>query len=184
MKVTELSIPGVLLIEPRVFGDARGFFVETWQRERYAEAGLKDSFVQDNLSRSVRGVLRGLHLQHPNAQGKLVSVPFGAVIDVAVDVRVGSPTFGKSVAVELSGDNHHQLWVPRGCAHGFCVTSEWALFSYKCDNAYSPKDEMSVRFDDPDLGISWPALQYSLSPKDQAAKRLCEIDPALLPKYA
>ena len=152
MNIEELSLPGVLLITPKVFGDARGYFVETFARERYAEAGVDLPFVQDNLSRSPKGVLRGLHLQHPHGQGKLVQVVEGSVFDVAVDVRVGSPTFGKWAGAELSADNHCQLWVPPGFAHGFVVTSEHALFSYKCTDTYHPECELSVLWSDPAIG--------------------------------
>lgn len=183
MKVTPLEIEGVLFIEPKVFGDDRGFFLETWSQERYSEAGAPSRFVQDNLSKSRRGVLRGLHLQNPHGQGKLVSAPLGRVLDVAVDVRVGSPTFGRWVARELSEENHAQLYIPEGCAHGFCVLSEVALFSYKCTDGYHPECEMSVRFDDPNIGIEWPDLEYSLSPKDEAAPRLSDIPQEALPQY-
>ena len=155
MNVIETAIPGVLIIEPKVFGDARGFFLETFQAKRYADIGIAQPFVQDNLSRSVRGTLRGLHFQHPRAQGKLVTVLRGAVRDVAVDVRVGSPTFGKHVAVDLDDENRRQFFVPRGFAHGFVVRSESADFFYKCDELYSPADEKVLRWNDPALGIDW-----------------------------
>ena len=147
MNVIETAIPGVLIIEPKIFGDARGFFLETFQAKRYAGFGLARPFVQDNLSRSVRGTLRGLHFQHPNAQGKLVSVLRGAVRDVAVDVRVGSPAFGKHVAVDLDDENRRQLFVPRGFAHGFVVRSDSADLFYKCDALYNPADEKVLRFE-------------------------------------
>jgi dTDP-4-dehydrorhamnose 3,5-epimerase len=143
MIVTETEIPDVLIIEPKLFGDQRGFFLETFQVERYQSHGIKGPFIQDNLSRSAHGVLRGLHLQNPNTQGKLVSVMRGRVRDIAVDVRVGSPTFGRHVAVELSEDNRRQFWVPLGFAHGFVVLSESADFFYKCDAPYSPRDELA-----------------------------------------
>jgi dTDP-4-dehydrorhamnose 3,5-epimerase len=184
VKITELLIPGTKLIEPKVFGDSRGFFLESWQRERYAQAGIPNDFVQDNLSYSARGVLRGMHLQEPCAQAKLVTVLQGAVLDVAIDVRVGSPTFGRWVSAELTGENHHQLLVPRGCAHGFCVLSETALFSYKCDDAYHPEFEVGVRYDDPDVGIAWPELTFSLSPKDTQHPRLRDIPESKLPRFA
>jgi dTDP-4-dehydrorhamnose 3,5-epimerase len=184
MKVTELSIPGVLLIEPKAFGDQRGFFLESWQKERYAKAGIPGDFVQDNLSRSTRGVLRGMHLQHPFSQAKLVGVAHGAVLDVAIDVRVGSPTFGRWVGAELSGDNHHQLYVPKGCAHGFCVLSEWALFSYKCDDNYHPEAELGVRYNDPDVGIAWPDGELALSDKDLLHPLLRDIPEDKLPRFA
>ena len=162
-------LPEVLIVEPKLFGDQRGFFLETYQLGRYVEKGISGPFVQDNLSRSGYGVLRGLHLQNPSTQGKLVSVMRGRVLDVAVDVRLGSPNFGRHVAVELSEDNRRQLWVPRGFAHGFAVLSETADFFYKCDNVYSPKDEIVVRWDDPAIGINWGIENPSLSPRDAAA---------------
>src|SRR5437764_442644 len=153
MKVTKLEIPELLLIEPKVFGDDRGFFMETFQEQRYRDAGIEQSFVQDNMSRSVYGTLRGLHFQEPNPQGKLVSVVAGSVFDVAVDVRRGSPTFGKFVAMELSAENKRQLWIPPGFAHGFCVTSQSADFLYKCTALYSPPNERGIAWNDPDVGI-------------------------------
>ncbi len=184
MQVKQTSLPGVLLIEPRVFGDTRGFFLETWQAARYREAGIPEQFVQDNVSFSRRGVLRGLHYQLPHAQGKLVTVLQGEVFDVAVDIRRGSPHFGQWVGVSLSGDSLHQLYVPPGFAHGFCVTSETALFSYKCTDVYAPQAEGAVRWDDPELGIDWPVAAPQLNDKDLAAPRLTELDPARLPVYA
>lgn len=172
MKVTPLAIPDVLLIEPKVFGDDRGFFLESFHAKRYADVGVVGPFVQDNLSRSVKGTLRGLHFQEPNAQGKLVQCLAGAVWDVAVDIRKGSPTFGRWVAAELTGENKHQLWVPAGLAHGFCVVSDSADFFYKCTALYSPESEQSVAWDDPDLAIPWPVKQPLLSAKDQRAPRL------------
>src|SRR5205085_3149222 len=140
MQIIRTEIPDVVIIEPKVFGDPRGFFLEAFQSQRYAEMGINRPFVQDNLSRSTFGVLRGLHLQNPKAQGKLVTVLRGCVLDVAVDVRIGSPTFGRHVAVELSEDNHRQFWIPRGFAHGFVVLSDCADVFYKCDGVYSPAD--------------------------------------------
>ena len=175
MKVIATELPEVLILEPQLFGDQRGFFLECFQAKRYAEAGISRPFVQDNMSRSGYGVLRGLHLQSPSTQGKLVSVMRGRVLDVAVDVRVGSPNFGRHVAVELSEENHRQLWVPRGFAHGFAVLSESADFFYKCDDLYSPKDEISVRWDDPAIGINWGLANPSLSAKDAAAPLLAEV---------
>jgi dTDP-4-dehydrorhamnose 3,5-epimerase len=183
MKVTPQALREVLLIEPQVFGDGRGYFKETFHRERYAEAGITLPFVQDNLSRSRQGILRGLHLQNPRPQGKLVSVLEGEVFDVAVDVRVGSPTFGQWVSALLSGDNHHQLWVPPGFAHGFAVTSESAVFFYKCTDLYSPASEVGVAFDDPALAIPWPVKEPLLSDKDKKNLPLHQIDPARLPRY-
>lgn len=174
MNVVATNIPDVLIIEPKLSGDHRGFFLETYQFQRYADAGISRPFVQDNMSRSTRGVLRGLHLQNPVAQGKLVCAIRGRVLDVAVDVRVGSPNFGRHVAVELSEGNRRQLWIPRGFAHGFVVLSETADFFYKCDNLYSPKHEISIRWDDPALGINWKIGNPSLSAKDAAAPLLAE----------
>lgn len=181
MNVITTYIPDVVIIEPKLFGDARGFFLETYQFERYASHGISRPFVQDNLSRSGKGVLRGLHLQNPAAQGKLVSILRGSVLDVAVDVRQGSPTFGRHVAVELNEENRRQLWVPRGFAHGFAVLSESADFAYKCDNTYSPKDEIVVRWNDPALGIDWRIEEPSLSARDAAAPLLQTV--SNLPVY-
>jgi len=181
MNVIQTEIPGVLIIEPKVFGDQRGFFVECFRNDRYAEHGIPGPFVQDNLSRSSRGVVRGLHLQNPKMQGKLVSVVCGAVRDVAVDVRRGSPTFGRYVTVELSEENRRQLWVPRGFAHGFAVLSETADVFYKCDELYSPSDEIVVRWNDPTIGISWGISSPTLSARDAAAPLLADIE--LLPSY-
>jgi dTDP-4-dehydrorhamnose 3,5-epimerase len=176
MNVIKTAIPPVLIIEPKLTGDERGFFCETFQAARYAGHGITGPFVQDNLSRSGHGVLRGLHLQNPGAQGKLVTVLRGRVRDVAVDVRRGSPTFGKHVAVELSDENRRQFWVPRGFAHGFVVLSETADFFYKCDAPYSPADEVVVRWNDPALGIDWGVTAPSLSARDAASRPLAEID--------
>lgn len=184
MQRIETAIPGVVILEPRVFGDARGFFMETWNQARYAEAGLPAGFVQDNLSFSRRGVLRGLHFQNPKAQGKLVYVLQGEVFDVAVDIRRGSPTFGQSVSARLSSDNKRQFYVPPGFAHGFCVTSETALFAYKCTELYSPKDEASILWNDPALAIDWPIDAPELSDKDRAAPRLSDFPQDRLPDYA
>ncbi|MGY3346698.1 MULTISPECIES: dTDP-4-dehydrorhamnose 3,5-epimerase [unclassified Bradyrhizobium] len=181
MQVFKTELDGVLILEPKLFGDQRGFFLETYQFARYAQAGLVRPFVQDNMSRSCRGVVRGLHLQNPNTQGKLVSVLRGCVLDVAVDVRRGSPSFGKHVAVELSEDNRRQLFVPRGFAHGFAVLSETADFFYKCDAYYSPQHEIAVRWDDPAIGIDWKVEAPQLSAKDAAAPLL--VDVQNLPDY-
>lgn len=185
MKVTPSEIGGVLLVEPKVFGDARGYFFETFHEQRYAEHGIVGPFVQDNVSRSAKGIVRGLHLQHPHAQGKLVWVLEGSVLDVAVDVRVGSPTFGKWAAYELSAENHRQVWIPAGFAHGFAVTSESALFAYKCTDLYHPETEVGVLWDDPELGIPWGIAsdRAIVSEKDRKHPRLREIDPARLPRY-
>jgi dTDP-4-dehydrorhamnose 3,5-epimerase len=174
VKVTQTELPGVLLVEPRVFGDQRGFFFETFHAERYTAAGINGPFVQDNFSQSTKGTLRGLHFQEPRAQGKLVQVFRGAVWDVAVDVRKGSPHFGAWVGVELSEDNRRQLWIPPGFAHGFCVLSDVADFFYKCTDLYSPECERAVRWDDPALAIRWQVQSPLVSPRDQAAPSLAE----------
>lgn len=181
MQVIATELPDALIIKPELFGDQRGFFLETYQLSRYAGHGIVRPFVQDNLSRSSYGVLRGLHLQNPGAQGKLVTVLRGRVLDVAVDVRVGSPTFGRHVAVELSEENRTQFWIPRGFAHGFVVLSDTVDFFYKCDNAYSPQDEISLRWNDPAIGINWGISNPSLSPKDAAAPLLADVKN--LPRY-
>jgi dTDP-4-dehydrorhamnose 3,5-epimerase len=175
MNVLTCDIAGLLIIEPKVFGDARGFFLETYNERRYREAGLDAAFVQDNVSFSRRGILRGLHYQNPNPQGKLLQVLQGEVFDVAVDVRRGSPTFGKWHGLILSGENKRQFYIPPGFAHGFLVTSESALFQYKCTQLYSPKDEMAVRWDDPAIGIQWPLKEPLLSERDTKALRLQDI---------
>jgi dTDP-4-dehydrorhamnose 3,5-epimerase len=182
MNIIKTAIPGVLIIEPKIFGDARGFFLETFQADRYAEHGIAGPFVQDNLSRSARGALRGLHFQNPKPQGKLVTVLRGAVRDVVVDVRVGSPTFGRHMAVDLDDDNRRQLWVPRGFAHGFVVRSDSADFFYKCDELYSPADEKVLRWNDPELGIDWGVDTPLLSPRDSDGKSLRQLA-ALLPRF-
>ncbi|HAA92117.1 MAG TPA: dTDP-4-dehydrorhamnose 3,5-epimerase [Rhodospirillaceae bacterium] len=181
MEVTPTALPEVLLIEPKLFGDERGFFFESWKQDRYLEHGLPAEFVQDNISRSDKGTLRGLHFQEPNAQGKLVSVLQGQVFDVAVDVREGSPRFGKWIGVELDGEKHHQLWIPPGFAHGFCVLSESADFFYKCTTLYSPETEQAIRYDDPTIGIDWPVETPILSRKDEVAPVLAEAP--VLPAY-
>jgi dTDP-4-dehydrorhamnose 3,5-epimerase len=183
MKITAMSLPEVLLVEPDRLGDTRGYFLETWHQQRYAAAGIKMDFVQDNLSRSTHGILRGLHLQHPNDQGKLVYVLEGEVFDVAVDVRVGSPSFGKWTGALLSASDHRQLWIPPGFAHGFCVTSASALFAYKCTALYSAADELGVAWNDPAIAITWPLAEPQLSAKDKALPCLATIAPARLPRY-
>ena len=168
MNVTETSLPGVLLIEPKVFGDARGFFLESWNRQTFAGLGLDLDFVQDNHSRSAKGVLRGLHYQLNEPQGKLVRVVSGAVFDVAVDVRKSSPHFGQWVGYELSADNHRMLWIPPGFAHGFLVLSEVADFLYKTTAYYAPQWDRGIRWDDPQIGVQWPLEGApTLSAKDQ-----------------
>ncbi len=175
MKVIPTAIPEVVLIQPKVFGDERGFFLESYQDQRYAEIGLPERFVQDNHSRSAKGVLRGLHFQKQYPQGKLVHVTSGIVFDVAVDLRKDSPTFGKWVGVTLTADSHQQFYVPPGFAHGFCVISETADFHYKCTDYYHPEDEGSLRWDDPDVGITWPITTPTLSAKDAAAPFLKDL---------
>ena len=175
MKLIETALPGVLIIEPKVFGDARGFFIETFQVERYREIGITQPFVQDNHSRSPHGVLRGLHYQKTRPQGKLVRVSRGAVYDVAVDVDPKSPTFGRYVGVELSDDNHRQIWIPPGYAHGFCVLSALADFEYKCTDLYFPEDEGGVIWNDPDVAIPWPISAPRLSDKDTRNPTLCDL---------
>lgn len=183
MEATHTRLPGVIHFKPSVFGDARGYFVETWSERRYREAGVGRAFVQDNTSKSGKGTLRGLHLQNPFAQGKLVRVVVGSVFDVAVDVRRGSPHYGKWTGVELSEQNHHQLYIPPGFAHGFCVTSDVAVFAYKCTEYYHPESEVTIAYDDPELAISWPVQNPRLSAKDQAGTRLAQLDPEKLPRY-
>ena len=183
MKVEPTPLPGVLIVEPDVFGDSRGFFFETWRESRYRAAGIDVGFCQDNLSRSARGVLRGLHLQQPSAQAKLVWVLEGEVFDVAVDVRVGSPNFGGWFGAALSFENKRQLFLPEGFAHGFCVISDHALFAYKCSRDYAADDELSVLWNDPEIGVDWPVGDPLLSDKDRSAPRLSEIDPGRLPRY-
>lgn len=176
MKVTATELPEVLVIEPRVFEDRRGFFLESWHRERYAEHGIDADFVQDNHSRSARGVLRGLHFQLRKPQGKLVRVTRGTVFDVAVDIRRDSPTYGRWAAATLSGDNHRQLWVPPGFAHGFCVLSETADFLYKCTEFYDADDERGIAWNDPDIGIEWPGEGWIVSERDARNPTLSEFD--------
>ena len=174
MKVTETNLPGVWLIEPKVFRDDRGYFYESWNEDRFRDNGIATAFVQDNVSLSRQGVLRGLHYQNPTPQAKLVSVLQGAVFDVAVDLRLGSPTFGQWLGVEISAANQRQLYIPEGFAHGFVVLSEETIFSYKCSDYYSPSHERSLRWDDPALAIEWPVGEPILSPKDAAAPLLSE----------
>src|SRR5579862_4191438 len=172
MQFEPTAIPDVVLIRPRVFGDPRGFFFESWEERKFAAAGLDMKFVQDNHSRSARNILRGLHYQIQQAQGKLVRVVTGAVFDVAVDIRRSSPTFGRWVGRTLSDENHHMLWVPPGFAHGFLVLSESADFLYRCTDFYSPTHERAIAWNDPELGVHWPLppdVAPVLSPKDAAA---------------
>ena len=180
MKVTTCDLQGLLIIEPDVFGDNRGYFMESWNRQRYRDAGVDFDFVQDNFSLSRRGTLRGLHFQNPLAQGKLVSVLQGEVFDVGVDIRRSSPTFGRWFGMTLSAENKRQFFLPPGFAHGFLVLSEMALFHYKCTDYYSPKDERGFRWDDPEVGIRWPVENPTLSDRDAAAPRLNAIPPEKL----
>lgn len=183
MKVERGKIPDLVLIEPAVFGDDRGFFMESYSRDRYAAAGLPTEFVQDNVSSSSRGILRGLHLQHPNDQGKLCFVLEGEVFDVAVDVRIGSPTFGRWEGYILSSDNKRQLYIPPGFAHGFCVLSDRALFCYKCTDFYAAQSEVGIAWNDPDIGIAWPIEAPQLSAKDAQNPPLAEIAAERLPRH-
>jgi dTDP-4-dehydrorhamnose 3,5-epimerase len=176
LRFVETELPGVLRVEPRVHQDHRGFFLETYHREKYALGGIDGVFVQDNHSRSARGILRGLHAQGRRPQGKLVRCVEGAIFDVAVDIRRGSPTFARWVGAELTAENFHQLWVPPGFAHGFCVLSEAAQVEYKCTELYDAGDELAIRWDDPEIGIAWPVAEPVLSEKDAAAPRLAEIE--------
>jgi dTDP-4-dehydrorhamnose 3,5-epimerase len=177
MKIIETALPGVLIIEPRVFGDARGFFMETWNAQAFRKAGLDVQFVQDNHSRSQKGVLRGLHFQNPSPQGKLVRVAQGAVFDVAVDLRASSPTFGKWVGVELSAANKRMFWVPEGFAHGFLTLEDDTDFLYKCTAPYAPEAEHTLAWDDPAVGIEWPAIGMApiISDKDARGLSLANV---------
>ena len=175
MNVVKTPLEGVLVLEPKVFRDERGHFSESFHSARYREAGLTAPFVQDNWSRSKRGVLRGLHFQNPRPQGKLVMVTRGAVFDVAVDIRKGSASFGKWFGAELSEENHRQMWVPPGFAHGFCVLSDSADFFYKCTDLYHPDCDRGLAWDDPDIGVKWPIEAPLLSDKDRKLPRLRDL---------
>ncbi len=175
MKFINCELEGPLIIEPDVFGDHRGFFLESWNRKRYRDAGIDVDFVQDNFSLSQRGTLRGLHFQNPMAQGKLVSVWQGEVFDVAVDIRRRSPTFGRWCGASLTTENKRQFYIPAGFAHGFAVVSEKALFHYKCTELYSPQNELGFRWDDPDIAIRWPLANPTLSQRDAGAPFLREL---------
>ena len=183
MKVIATDLPGVLLVEPDVFCDARGFFLETYHRQKYAAAGIDASFVQDNHSHSTRGTLRGLHAQCLRPQGKLVRAVRGKMFDVAVDIRVGSPRFGRWTGALLSGDNFRQLYIPPGFAHGFCVLSEEVDVEYKCTDLYTPDDEITIAWDDPEIGIAWPIAVPVLSEKDRQAPQLAALRDRL-PRYS
>jgi len=184
LKTTPTDLPEVLLIVPDVHRDDRGFFVETYHAARYYEAGLDAPFVQDNHSRSGRGTLRGLHAQIARPQGKLVRVTHGEVLDVAVDIRRGSPSFGRHVSAILTGDGFEQLWIPEGFAHGFCVISETAELQYKCTDFYDPTSELTIAWNDPEIGIRWPIEEPLLSAKDRDAPNLSDCAPELLPVYS
>lgn len=175
MRITNCELAGLVTIEPKVFGDARGFFLETWNERRYREAGLNLHFVQDNVSSSRGGTIRGLHFQNPKAQAKLVWVIEGEVFDVAVDLRRSSPTFGQWHGLNLSAQNRMQFYIPPGFAHGFAVLSETAVFTYKCTDFYSPKDELTLSWDDPDVGVKWPFNDPVLSEKDKRGMRLEDL---------
>jgi len=181
MRFIPTDLPGVIVVEPQVFGDDRGFFMETYHEAKFREGGIAEPFVQDNHSRSVKGVLRGLHYQLPNPQGKLVRVVQGSVFDVAVDIRRGSPTFGRWTGVELSADNKRQLWIPAGFAHGFCVTTDTAEVVYKCTTLYDGPNDRGIRWNDPSIGIEWPVKVPILSAKDSTAPLLA--DASSLPEY-
>ena len=175
MNVVETAIPGVVIVEPDIFDDDRGFFTELYHADRYRASGISGAFVQDNLSRSEKSTLRGLHFQVHKPQGKLVTVLRGSVLDVVVDIRVGSPAFGRHVAIELSDKNRRQCWVPRGLAHGFITRSETADVFYKCDNVYEPADQVVLRWNDPDLAIDWQCEAPRLSQRDRDGLRLVQL---------
>ena len=183
MKIVPTELEGVQVIEPQVFADERGFFMESFQKQRYREAGIETEFVQDNISRSVRNTLRGLHYQHPNDQAKLVQALEGEIYDVAVDIRRGSPTFGRWVDVVLSDQNRRQFYIPAGFAHGFCVLSASALFLYKCSAFYTPEAEGGICWDDPDLAIPWPVRSPILSRRDSRFTPLRDVAAHRLPTY-
>ena len=183
MKIIKTELPGCVVIEPAVHGDARGYFYESFNQQRFADAGFTLQFVQSNVSRSARGVLRGLHYQWPNPQCKLVSVLEGEVYDVAVDIRVGSPTFGRWAAAILSADNKRHFWVPEGFAHGFAVLSEYATFVYQCTALYDRASDAGIRWNDAALAIDWPIAEPSLSDKDMKAPFLADVPRDRLPTY-
>lgn len=184
MKIEATTLPNVLLITPRVFADDRGWFLETWRAEAYASHGIGPQFVQSNCSSSSRGVIRGLHYQWPEPQGKLIWVSHGRVLDVAVDIRPNSPTFKQSVAIELDDQQHQQLWIPEGFAHGFQVLSERATFNYLCTRPYRAEFDAALAWNDSDLAIDWPLPATGLSPKDAAARPLSEVPVDQLPQCA
>jgi len=184
MKVTKTSLAGVLQIEPRVFQDDRGWFMENWRQEHYQQAGIEATFVQTNSSQSSQGVIRGLHFQYPQPQGKLVWVSSGEVFDVAIDIRPDSEQFGQWVGVVLCATKHQQLWIPPGFAHGFQVLSDTATFHYQCTAPYRPEHDRAIGWDDPDIGIDWPLPAQGISPKDAKAPKLAALDHNTLPRCA
>jgi dTDP-4-dehydrorhamnose 3,5-epimerase len=183
MKVLSTTLDGVLLIQPRVFSDSRGYFMETWHHGKYRENGIDINFRQTNLSRSTAGVLRGLHYQWPQPQAKLVQVLQGAVFDVAVDIRPNSPNYLNWVGVELSAQNHHQLFIPEGFAHGFITLSDTAMLAYACSREYSPEADASIAWDDPEIAIDWPVSPVSLSDKDSEASKISNVPRTKLPEF-
>ena len=182
MKILETSLPDVLIIEPQIFEDERGFFMESYHQKRYGQSLISTVFVQDNLSCSIRGTLRGLHYQRPYGQAKLVQAVKGEIFDVAVDIRVNSPAFGKWTGAHLSDQNRRQIYIPEGFAHGFCVLSETAVVIYKCSDYYAPESESGILWSDPDLGIDWPVKAPLLSRKDSRYSCLRHVSPERLPK--
>lgn len=184
MKLIETGIPGLVIVELVAHADRRGFFMETWNAARYGACGLPDQFVQSNVSRSAAGVIRGLHYQHPGAQGKLISVLEGRLFDVAVDIRSDSPTFRQWAGVELSASNNRQLYIPEGFAHGFCVLGDGALLSYLCTTEFNAEYDSGIAWNDPDIGIRWPLEPESLSDKDRIAPRLRDVPIECLPRLA
>jgi dTDP-4-dehydrorhamnose 3,5-epimerase len=183
MNIIKTKLPGVLILEPKVFPDDRGYFLETWNSKRYEQAGIPGPFVQDNISFSKKGILRGLHFQYPQSQGKLIQVLSGEVMDVVVDISIDSPTYGQWHGEILSESNHRQMYIPPGFAHGYCVTSETAIFSYKCTDFYNPSTEHGIIWNDPDIGIEWPIARPVLSDKDRAYPRLKDLRPEYLPQF-
>ena len=183
MKIIQTGLPGALLVEPALFTDHRGTFLESYRMDRYEADGIGCRFVQDNTSISHRGVLRGLHFQYPHAQAKLITVTSGEIFDVAVDIRRGSPTYLKWVGAILSSENHHQLFIPKGFAHGFVALSETAVVDYKMDEYYHRESDRVILWSDPAIGIKWPGEGHILSEKDAKAPRIGDLDPALLPQY-
>ena len=183
MKIIEASLPGVLIIEPQVFKDPRGYFYESYNDAKYIKAGIRANFVQTNVSQSAKGVLRGLHYQWPNPQGKLVSVLEGEVYDVAVDIRRGSPTFGQWMSAMLTADNHRHLWIPEGFAHGFCVLSERATFTYQCTTLYDGAADAAICWNDAQIGVDWPISQPLISDKDAKAPLLANVPVDRLPTF-